>query len=85
MSAAIELEARLDLPAASAMKIAFGASTDQEVTVDFSKVKHLGALCLQVLLSAAKTLRAEGRSMHIVNVSDRVIDHLLRDRRRSTV
>ena len=76
MSAAIELDAKLDLPAASALKVAFSNHEEQEIIVDFSEVKHLGALCLQVLLSAARTARTEGRSMQIINVPDRVVDQM---------
>lgn len=76
MSAPVQLAPRLDLPAASALLATLRSNTEPDVILDMSEVKHLGALCVQVLISAATTFAAEGRKFSLVNASDRVIDQL---------
>lgn len=72
----VMLAPKLDVPAASDLLAALRDNTDQELILDMSDVKLLGSLCLQVLLSAAKTAQADGRMMTIVNASDRVIEQM---------
>lgn len=76
MADPVMLEPRLDLPAASPLMTTLRAREDSEVILDFSEVKHLGALCLQVMLSAATTYNAQGRKLSLTNVSDRVVDQM---------
>lgn len=76
MSDAVQLPSKMDLTAASGLATTLRENQSSEITVDFSDVKMLGALCLQVLLSAAISLNNEGRKLHITNVPDRVLDQL---------
>jgi chemotaxis protein CheX len=76
MSDPVVLDQKLDLPAASALLVQLQDRKDQVLTLDFAQVKHLGALCLQVLLSAARSAVDDGRSIEIINVSDRVEEQL---------
>lgn len=76
MSATVQLAPRLDLPAASTLATTLKEHSDGELVLDMSEVKHLGALCLQVILSAATSAVDAGRSVSLINVSDRVIDQL---------
>lgn len=76
MSDPIQLAPRLDLPAASALKTTLTEHSEGDLVMDLAEVKHLGALCLQVMLSAAASAVAAGRSVSVVNTSDRVIDQL---------
>lgn len=76
MSETIVLAPKLDLSAASELMTILRAQDAAEVEIDMSEVKHLGALCLQVLLAAAKTSRTENRTITITNTSDRVIDQM---------
>ncbi|WP_299671906.1 STAS domain-containing protein [uncultured Roseobacter sp.] len=76
MSEPIVLASRLDLPAASALKTQLKAQTEGDLILDLSEVKHLGALCLQVMLAAATTAVAAGRSVSVINATDRVTDQL---------
>ncbi|WP_300019309.1 STAS domain-containing protein [uncultured Roseobacter sp.] len=76
MSAPVQLAPRLDLPAASALATTLKEHSDGELVLDLSDVKHLGTLCLQVILSAATSAVEAGRSVSLINVSDRVIDQL---------
>ena len=76
MTNTVTLDAKLDLSAASELMTALKAQDDEEVVLDFQDVTHLGALCLQVLLSAAKTTLAQGRTLSFVNISDRVVDQM---------
>jgi chemotaxis protein CheX len=76
MSEPIVLAPKLDLAAASALMTTLRAQDGPEIVIDMSEVKHLGALCLQVLLSAGKTFNAQNKTMTITNISDRVIDQM---------
>lgn len=76
MSNPVVLTSKLDLSAASGMANTFRENTDAEVVVDFSEVKLLGALCLQVLLSAATSLNAQGRKLQFTNVPERVLEQM---------
>ncbi len=76
MTAPLVPPAKLDLAAASPLMVDLRDRTEGPVVVDMSEVRHLGALCLQVLLSAATTATSENREFSLINVSDRVIDQL---------
>lgn len=76
MTETISLDAKLDLPAASKLMTALTAQEADELVLDFENVTHLGALCVQVLISAAKTANSGSGSISFTNVSDRVIDQL---------
>jgi chemotaxis protein CheX len=69
-------DARLDLPAASRLRQALQDCPDHEVIVDMAQVTHLGALCVQVLISAARSLQSQGRNLSMLNTTDRVLDQL---------
>ncbi|MGZ2258007.1 STAS domain-containing protein [Roseobacter sp. A03A-229] len=76
MSEPIVLAPRLDLPAASALKTQLKEQSEGDLIMDLSEVKHLGALCLQVMLAAASSAVAAGRSVSVINATDRVTDQL---------
>ena len=50
------------------------ASTD--LSLDMSEVKHFGALCMQVIIAAATSAKANGRKLSIINPSDRVVEQM---------
>ena len=70
MSTLIALPAVLDLRAADPLKAQLLAVRGQETALDASAVERLGGLCLQVLLSALATWRADGQSLTFINVSE---------------
>lgn len=76
MSEPVVLAPKLDLAAASALLTSLRSHDAPELVIDMSQVKHLGALCLQVLLAAAKTSNSQNRTMTLTNTSDRVIDQM---------
>lgn len=76
MSDPIVLAPKLDVAQASELFSTLRENKDAEVILDMSDVKLLGALCLQVLLSAAKTANEDGRAITLTNASDRVIDQM---------
>jgi chemotaxis protein CheX len=76
MSDTLVLQPRLDLAAAEPLAEALKSRLGADITIDARQVTHLGAICLQVLLATAKTLRRAGHELTIVNVSDRVLDQL---------
>ncbi len=66
-------ESRLDVTQAAGLHAALMARAGQDVTLDMAEVTQLGALCLQVLVSAARSLRAAGAALRLVNVPDKVL------------
>ena len=70
MSTLIALPAVLDLRAADPLKTQLLAVRGQGTTLDASAVERLGGLCLQVLLSALQTWRADGQSLTFINVTE---------------
>lgn len=66
-------ESRLTVTQAAGLHSALMARAGQDVTVDMAEVTQLGALCLQVLISAAKSFRTAGAALHLANVPDKVL------------
>ena len=72
----IELPEAMDLPAAGSLAESLLKLVGEDLAIDASKVQRLGASCLQVLLSAARTWKAEKTSLTLANGSERFIDDL---------
>ncbi|HXT07806.1 MAG TPA: STAS domain-containing protein [Roseiarcus sp.] len=72
----IELPENLDMPAAVQLAEAFAKSLGEPLAVDASRVMRLGASCLQVLLAAARTWKAEGDALSLHNPSARFLEDL---------
>ncbi len=72
----LELPENLDMPVASALAEALTKRVGGPLTLDASKVNRLGASCLQVLLSAARTWKAEGDALTLQKPSDRFLEDL---------
>jgi chemotaxis protein CheX len=70
------LSPKLDLASAAALTTTLRGQQGKDVVLDFKEVKHLGALCLQVMLCAATSAIEQGCKLSIVNASDRVIDQM---------
>ena len=60
----------LDMRAAAPLRDALLALRGSPLDLDASGVANLGGLCLQVILSAAKTWDADGCQMRIVDPSE---------------
>jgi chemotaxis protein CheX len=65
----LQLAGVLDLMAAAPLAKSLAEGRGGDVVIDASQVQHVGAQCLQVLLSAASTWSAEGTSLRIINRS----------------
>lgn len=76
MTEPLVLQQKLDLPAAAPLAEDLKARLTGDVVIDAGQVTQIGALCLQVLLSAATSLRSAGHSMSFTNVNDRVVEQL---------
>lgn len=76
MSASIQLEAKLDLRAAGALKDAILQNVGQDLSLDASEVNHIGALSLQVIRSAARTWAQSGQKLSFENASTDLADQL---------
>lgn len=70
MTAAVVLPAVLDIQQAAPLREQLLALRGQPVLIDGSLVERLGALCLQVLISAQQTWAGDGVSMIIDQASE---------------
>jgi len=77
-AAAIALAAVLDYPAAADLAGVLLEHRREAVRLDASGVRHLGALCLQVLLSAAGTWRVDAISFSVEDPSPGFSEDLAR-------
>jgi chemotaxis protein CheX len=66
----LSLEKVLDLNEASALHGKLMALRGSDVAIDASSVERAGALCVQVLMSAAKTWEEEKHSFTFSKISD---------------
>ncbi|MDB5526106.1 MAG: chemotaxis protein CheX [Rhizobium sp.] len=66
----VSLEKVLDLNEATNLHGKLLALRGSDVSVDASSVERAGALCIQVLMSAAKSWEEEKRSFTFSNMSD---------------
>ncbi|WP_460273461.1 STAS domain-containing protein [Celeribacter sp. ULVN23_4] len=76
MTTHVHLHDRLDYQSVPPLMAELGAITDDTLVIDAGNVRHLGALSLQVILSAVKTRAAQGKSTRLANASDNCIDML---------
>lgn len=65
----LTLDAKLDLRAADPLKENILTNRGQDLTLDAKEVTQLGALCLQVIRSAAKTWAQDGKTLTFSNAS----------------
>lgn len=76
-AAVITLPAILDIRAAEPLKSDLMLYRGHAVTLDASSVERLGGLCLQILLSAVKTWKADGQALIFLNVSQALTEQWL--------
>jgi len=70
MTATLILPPILDIQAAESLRLQLLAVRGQEVVLDASNVERLGALCLQVLVSAQQSWAREGLTVAIDQASE---------------
>jgi chemotaxis protein CheX len=66
----LSLDSVLDLNAAGSLHSKLMAARGSDLVIDASAVERVGALCLQVLMSAAKTWEEEKHSLTYSQMSD---------------
>jgi len=77
MSEPIVLPARVDVAAVDDLAQALRPATARgDVHLDARRVTHLGALGLQLIISVARTARAQGHALQLVDPSDRFVSQL---------
>ena len=69
----LSLESVLDLNAAGTLHSNLMAARGSDLVIDASSVERAGALCLQVLMSAAKTWEEEKHSLTFSQMSEAVM------------
>ena len=73
-AAVLKLAESLDLSAVGALAEALKTMRGQELQIDASDVRRIGALCLQVLLSAKATWTADGQVLNVTHPSGEFIE-----------
>lgn len=66
----------LDLKAAAPLAESLLQMRGSDLTIDASDVEQMGGQCLQVLLSAQATWRADETALHITNPSAEFVENL---------
>ncbi len=64
------------MPLAAPLAEAFGKLVGSPVAIDASRVNRLGASCVQVMLAAARTWKAKGDALTLLNPSPRFLEDL---------
>ncbi len=77
-SRSVELPEILDLKAAAPLAGEFLGHRGEDLVVDASRVRRLGGQCLQILLSAAMTWKADEVLLSFVNPSPDFVEGLAR-------
>lgn len=72
----MELPDVLDIRAAATLAEELLALRGKALEIDASRVQRLGGQCLQVLLSASMTWKADGNSFALTKASDGFLDGL---------
>ena len=67
---------KLDLSAANDLATQLRQRDKGDIVVDMSQVTHLGALCMQTLISASGSLATKSRKLTLENVSERVEEQM---------
>ena len=70
------LPSKLDLSAATPLANDLMKHVQDDLILDAGEVSQIGALCAQVIGSAAISLRANNHSLSIVNMPDRIVEQL---------
>lgn len=78
MAKQVTLDAKLDSAVAPDLGRRLIAAKDEDVALDGSQVEQLGALCLEVLMSARHLWSAAGHAFTLQAPSDRMVDDLAR-------
>lgn len=76
MSEHLSLHGKLDLAAVGRLHADLLARIGQDITLDMAHVTHLGGLCMQTMIAAARSTREAGCSFRITHTSDRVLGQL---------
>ncbi len=72
MTQTVQLAGKLDLSAVAGLHETLMGAKGRDVICDLRDARHIGALCLQVLLSAAQTAKDTGQQFKVVGASPRV-------------
>lgn len=76
MTAVLTLQERLDFSAVTPLKTALIEHIGYDLEIDASQVVHMGTLCLQVLIAAARDWGGNGHKFQITAPSEICITQL---------
>lgn len=76
MAEIYRLPPKLDLPAAAPLAGELRDRLSSDLTLDASDVGQIGALCAQVIASAALAGAAAGHRLSLTNMSDKIVEQL---------
>ncbi len=76
MTLRIDLQERLGLSDAAPLAAKLKSMRGRDVAIDARQVTHIGTLCQQVLLAAAKEWHADGKTLRLIEPTDACVHHL---------
>ncbi|MEM6941815.1 MAG: STAS domain-containing protein [Pseudomonadota bacterium] len=76
MAEVVALEGKLDLAAVGPLHAALSKHAGKDVVLDLEKVTHIGALCVQTCIAAARQAKSSGTMFDIQNASDHLLVQL---------
>ena len=72
----IPLTTRLDLSAVAGLQEQLVDACNADISLDLSRVTHLGALSAQLLIAAAWDAKSDGCKLSLLNTSDQVLEQM---------
>lgn len=76
MTATVTLPERLDYQSSAALTKTLSGRDDAVLSIDAAKVRHVGTLALQIVMSSIASRAAQGLETHFINASDACVDQL---------
>ena len=76
MTSTIELAPRLDTAFASTLQATLSSNLGGDVSLDGTRVEHLGARCLELLLRCQAVLESQGHGVSLLSPSDALVRDL---------
>ena len=78
MAKRVSLAPKLDTAATAALRDDLLNAVNDDLIFDASNVEHLGALTLELLISASVIWRKAGKTVTVENISEQMVDDLSR-------
>jgi chemotaxis protein CheX len=76
MAEPIAPSGKLDLSAVGSLHATLVERVGQDVVLDLKDVSHIGALCVQTCIAAARSAQDTGHAFRVINATDQVLGQI---------